>query len=40
MRATTYPEGFAARYVLNPPAAEQMLDALTALSLKAGAGRW
>ena len=26
MRATTYPEDFAARYVLNPPAAEQMLD--------------
>ena len=40
MRATTYPEDFAAPYVLNPPAAEQMLDALTALSLKEGAGRW
>jgi len=40
MRATIYPEDFAARYVLNPPAAEHMLDALTALSLKEGAGRW
>jgi hypothetical protein len=40
MRATIYPEDFAARYVLNPPAATQMLDAFTAVSLKEGAGRW
>ena len=40
IRATTYPEDFAARYVLNPPAAAQMLDAFTAFSLKEGAGRW
>ena len=40
IRATTYPEDFAARYVLNPPAAAQMLDVFTAFSLKEGAGRW
>ncbi len=40
IRATSYPEDFAARYVLNPPAAAQMLDAFTAFSLKEGAGRW
>ena len=40
MRATAYPEDFAARYVLNPPAAAPMLEAFTAFSLKDGAGRW
>jgi len=40
MRATDYPEDFAARYVLNPPAAAPMLEAFTAFSLKEGAGRW
>jgi hypothetical protein len=39
IRATTYPEDFAAQ-MLNPPAAERMLDAFTAFSLKEGAGRW
>jgi hypothetical protein len=34
IRATTYPEDFAARYVLNPPAAAQMLEVFTAFSLK------
>jgi hypothetical protein len=38
--AASYPEDFAARYVLNWPAAPQMLDGFTALSLKEGAGRW
>jgi putative phosphoesterase len=40
IRATTYPEDFAARYVLNPPAAAQILDVFTAVSLKEGAGRY
>ena len=40
IRATTYPEDFAARYVLNPPAAAQMLERFTAFSLTEGAGRW
>jgi predicted phosphodiesterase len=40
MRATTYPEDFAARYVLNPPSAAAMLEAFTAASLQESAGRW
>lgn len=40
IRATTYPDDFATRYVLNPPAAAPMLQALTALSLTESAGRW
>ena len=39
IRATTYPEDFAAQ-VLNPRAAARMLDTFTAFSLKEGAGRW
>ena len=39
IRATSYPEGFAARYLLNPPTATQMLDALTTVSRRRDAGR-
>src|SRR6476661_5369050 len=37
MRATTYPDDFAARYVLNPPSAAAMLEAFTAASLQESA---
>ena len=40
MRATPYPEDFAARYVLQPPSAAEMLETFTAASLQESAGRW
>ena len=40
IRATSYPEDFAERYVLKPPPAAQMLELFTALSVGESAGRW
>jgi putative phosphoesterase len=40
VRSSGYPEDFAERYILNPPAAAAMVDALTAFSLQESAGRW
>jgi predicted phosphodiesterase len=40
IRATSYPDDFAERYVLKPPAAAQMLELFTRLSVGESAGRW
>jgi len=40
IRATSYPDDFAERYVLKPPAAAQMLELFTTLSVGESAGRW
>jgi predicted phosphodiesterase len=40
VRTSGYPDDFAERYILNPPAAAAMLDAFTTFSLQESAGRW
>jgi predicted phosphodiesterase len=40
IRATDFPEPFADRYLLHPPAADAMLKMFTAASLQESAGRW